>query len=163
MGRIDSKMKREPYPPRTILLCGVAQQDMALKLLTAAPLDGVHPLEFVLREQVKARGLDQNARMWVGPLADIAEQAYVNGRTYSAEVWHEQFKREYLPEDDDPELVLLVTKPEVYHKYSITPNGDRVLIGSTTQLSKRGMALYLEQVYAFGGNLGVQFHAAPGD
>ena len=39
----------------------------------------------------------QNARYWgKGVLAQIAEQATVNGRLYSAEVWHEQFKRDHI-------------------------------------------------------------------
>ena len=39
----------------------------------------------------------QNRRYWSGGvLAQIAAQAVVNGRLYSAETWHESFKRQFL-------------------------------------------------------------------
>lgn len=39
----------------------------------------------------------QNKRYWGrGVLAQIAEQAVVNGRLYDAAVWHEQFKRQFV-------------------------------------------------------------------
>lgn len=94
--------------------------------------------------------------MWSGPLKNISEQVWVEGRTYSADVWHHQMKVLYLPEEYDEEL----TK-EGYKKYDFTPTGERLLVGSTTQLTKKGFALYLEQIYAFGAGEGVQFSANP--
>lgn len=149
-------MNRDKYPTRTVRLVGQQQLEMAARILSGAPLDSQKPLEFVLREEPKVRKLDQNALMWVGPLEDIAKQAYVEGRTFSAEVWHEHFKELYLPEDFDPELTR-----EGYQKWDYTPGGTRVLIGSTTQLTIKGFAQYLEQVMAFGAGLGVLFHANP--
>lgn len=146
-------MKREKYPPRKIRLCSEVQRQTALRIIESAPLDEATPLEFLLREEVKARKLDQNAAYWVGPLADIAEQGYVNGRTYCAEVWHGYFKREFLPDEFDPELCR-----EGYRKWDIDPAGERVLVGSTTQLTVRGFAQYVEQIHAFGADLGVRFH-----
>lgn len=125
----------------------------AIAAIQNAPIDPAKPIEVVVREEQKVRKLDQNALMWVGPLRDIAEQAYVNGRTYSAEVWHEAMKEQFLPEEPDPEL----TK-DGYQKWDFTPSGRRILVGSTTRLTVKGFAQYLEQVYAFGANLGVQFH-----
>jgi hypothetical protein len=151
-------MKRQKFPTRTITLVGHQQLDTALHLLPHLPLDAEHPLELVVREKQKARKPDQNALYWAGPLRDIAEQAYVQGRTFSAEVWHEHFKREFLPEEYDEELC-----KEGYRKWDCTPAGERVLVGSTTQLTVKGMALYIQQVEAFGANLGVQFHANPND
>lgn len=151
-------MKREAFTTRTIYLRAEQQREIAIALLGNVPLDAGKPLEFVVREQVKARKPDQNALMWSGPLADIAEQGYVQGRTYSAETWHEHFKREYLPEEFDPELC-----KEGYQKWDYTPSGERILIGSTTQLTVRGFALYLQQVEAFGASIGVMFHANPNE
>lgn len=141
-------MSAQPFATRRFILVGEYQRDAAIALLTNVPLG----LEVLIRKPVKVRGMDQNALYWVGPLADIAAQAWVAGRQYSAEVWHEQFKRAYLPEEYDEEL----TK-EGYRKWDITPNGDRVLIGSTTQLTKKGFSQYLTQVEADGAGLGVQF------
>ena len=149
-------MTRDKYPTRKVLLRTQAQRDTAMRVLQNAPLDDAKPLEFVLREEVKARKLDQNALMWVGPLADIAEQAYVDGRKFSAEVWHEHFKREHLPEEFDPEQC-----KEGYRKWDYLPSGDRVLVGSTTDLTVAGFARYLGKVEADGANLGVEYHANP--
>lgn len=149
--------ERQPYPTRTILLPSELQRQTALTLLANAPLDPERPLEFVLRERPKARRPDQNALMWAGPLRDIAEQAYVNGRTYTAEVWHEHMKREFLPEDFDPVLC-----KQGYRKWDMNPRGERVLVGSTTELTVRGFALYLHEVEAYAQTeLGVQFSERP--
>jgi hypothetical protein len=145
-------MNRDKYPSRSILLVGDMQKNTAKLLIDHAPLDRINPIEVVIREPVKARKQTQNDLMWAGPLADIAEQAYVNGRTYSAEVWHEHMKAEYLPEEYDPEL----TK-EGYRKWDYKPNGERILVGSTTQLTVKGFAQYLTQIEAYGAGLGVMF------
>lgn len=145
------------YLTRTVRLDTPERKRLFILAVESAP-DFV---EGVIREPVRARKLDQNALMWVGPLKDLAEQAWVQGRTYSPEVWHEHMKRTYLPEDDDPELSRLVKNPETWRKWDITPGGERVLAGSTTDLTVYGMSQYLEQLYAFGAGLGVMFSAGP--
>jgi hypothetical protein len=144
---------REKYQTRQILLGNGMTKETAKSLIDNCPLDPVKPLEFILREAVKPRKADQNALMWSGPLADIAQQAWVQGRTFSAETWHEHFKREFLPESH----IEGMTK-EGYQKWDITPSGERVLIGSTTDLTVRGFSEYLEQIHAYGASLGVRFH-----
>ena len=152
-------MDRPDFKTRHIRLTGETVRAVAMAAISNAPIDPDKPLELILREEKKTRKPDQNQAMWAGPLRDIADQAWVEGRQYSIEVWHEFFKREYLPEDDDPELERLVR--DGYRKWDIDPAGERVLIGSTTQLLVRGMALYMEQIHAYGAGLGVVFHAAP--
>ncbi len=95
--------------------------------------------------------------MWVGPLKDISEQCYVEGRSYSVLIWNEHFKGLYLPEEYDPELC----KKETYKKWDYKPDGARILVGSSTELTIKGFAQYLTEIYAFGGNLGVEFHESP--
>jgi hypothetical protein len=148
---------RPTFGTRTIRLVGIAQRDTAVAALTHAPIDPERPLEVIVREEKKTRKPDQNAAMWSGPLRDIAEQAWVEGRQYSAETWHEHFKREYLPEHDDPEIAELAK--DGYRKWDHTPTGERVLVGSTTQLTVKGMARYMRQIEAEGALLGVMFHA----
>ena len=97
--------------------------------------------------------------MWVGPLADIAEQAYYQGRKYSDLLWHETFKRLYLPEGYDSELC----KKEDYKKWDFDRDSVCVLVGSTTDLTAKGFAQYLEQIYADGASMGVIFHANPNE
>lgn len=155
-------MNREKFKTRKIRLVGDAQLKAALSLIPNLPIDPKKPIELVIREEVKERKLDQNALMWVGPLKDISEQAYIEGRRFSEIVWHEHFKEQYLPNEFEPGFDPdLVKDSEKYKKYDYTPSGKRVLVGSTTDLSIKGFAQYLEQIYAEGANLGVQFHANP--
>lgn len=52
---------------------------------------------WVLEVKKRKRTAKQNRRYWgSGVLAQIADQACVNGKLYSAEVWHEQFKRQFI-------------------------------------------------------------------
>lgn len=150
-------MTRQKFEQRRLLLRGLEQVERAIALLRTLPLDDKKPLEVLVREEVKARKLDQNALMWAGPLKDIAEQAWIDQRQYSAAVWHEFFKSQFLPEFYDPDLC----KDEKYLKWDEGPGGGQVLVGSSTDLTIKGFAQYLEQIHAFGANLGVEFHEAP--
>ena len=123
-----------------------------MTIIDHAQLDGVNPLQLTFGEEIKARKPDQNALMWAGPLKDIANQVYLGGRTYSSELWHEYFKKEFLPEEFDPELC-----KEGYQKWDYDPSGERVCIGSTTDLTVKGFSQYLEQIYAFGAAQSVKF------
>ena len=147
-------MRQRLLNPQTFLLRGASQLAAVQRQLGNLPLDDENPLEVVIRERVKPRRLSQNALMWAGPLMDIAEQAWVGGKRFTAEAWHEHFKREFLPDEFDPELCL-----DGYVKWQITPRGDRVLVGSTTGLTVKGMAQYLQQVEAAGAELGVEFRS----
>ncbi|MGE5513006.1 MAG: hypothetical protein ACM31O_17370 [Bacteroidota bacterium] len=157
-------MKRPKFITRKIRLDTQARVELFVAAVRSAPVDPDKPLEGLVREEVKVRGLDQNALMWSGPLKDISEQAWVkdeNGvpRRYSDKCWHEVFKERYLPEDDDPRLEELAK--EGYRKWEPAPGGGRKLVGSTTELTVKGFSEYLEQVYAQGASLGVLFHANP--
>lgn len=145
-------MKRARFPTRKILVVSPAQLNTAVAVLKTVPVDAANPIEIRIGERVKGRNKDQNALMWAGPLRDIANQAYVNGKTYSADVWHEHFKREFLPEEADTELTR-----EGYQKWRHLPSGERILKASTGDLTTKGFSIYLEQIYAYGASLGVQF------
>lgn len=52
---------------------------------------------WVLAVTRRKRTPAQNRRYWgQGVLAQVAAQAVVNGKLYPAEVWHEQFKRQFI-------------------------------------------------------------------
>lgn len=155
------KSSRPKFNARLIRLSGLGPLQGALSLLKNLPIDPARPLEIEVREERKVRGLDQNAAYWAGPLRCISEQAWIAGRQFSAEVLHEHFKREFLPEADDEEIVDLVKDWHTYQKWAFTPNGERVCIGSTTQLTPKGFGRFMQQVEAFGAELGVQFSASP--
>ena len=143
---------RTEYLTKTIRLIGKLQIDTAINAIQNAPIDSDKPLEVIIREEQKGRSLSANALMWAGPLNDIASQAWVHGRQYSALIWHEYFKEKFLPDFPDPTQV-----KEGYRKYEETPDGKRILIGSTQKLTKHGFSLYMEQIYAYGADLGVRF------
>ncbi len=148
---------RDKFVQRKIRLVGPTQLATVMALIPTLPIDPSKPLEIVVREEVKSRKLDQNALYWAGPLKDIAEQCWIGGKQYTAEVWADYFKRLFLPEQYDVDLC----KDEGYIKWSYGPDGEPVLVGSSTDLTIKGFAQYLEQIYAFGANLGVEFHEAP--
>jgi len=96
--------------------------------------------KWVLSVKRMKRTTKQNKRYWGrGVLAQIAEQATVNGRKFSAEVWHEQMKRMFIG-------------------YEELPNGE--LIGkSSTGLSTVEFSLFCDQVEAYAATeLGVTFY-----
>ena len=95
---------------------------------------------WVLTVARRKRTSKQNKRYWgKGVLAQIAEQAVVNGRQYPAEVWHEQFKRQFIG------VIEL-------------PNGQ--LIGkSSTELDTAEFSAFCDQVEAWAATeLGVTFY-----
>jgi hypothetical protein len=146
---------RTDYLPKVIRLVGKLQADTAINAIQNAPIDIERPLEVIIREEQKSRSLSANALMWAGPLNDIATQAWVHGRQYSALIWHEYFKEKFLPDFPDPKQV-----KEGYLKYEETPDGRKVLVGSTNKLTKYGFNLYIENIYAYGAELGVKFSEA---
>lgn len=152
------RMSERPlFKTRTFRLVGHEQIGLLSAVVRNLPVDAVKPLEVIIREEKRARKIDQNALMWAGPLRDIAEQAWVHGKQFSPEIWHEHIKRECLPDETDSFSFDPSHVKDGYRKWDCTPKGARVLIGSTTQLTVNGMAHYLEQVYACGASLGVQF------
>lgn len=148
---------RAKFAARTFLLRDVRVLDNLLTVIRNLPLDAMFPLEVVIREQIKGRKLDQNALYWIR-VAEIAEQAWLDGRQFSGDVWHVYFRRELLPEVFDPEMCR-----EGYQKWQLDPSDERVLTGSTTQLTVKGFAEYLEAVTAFGASLGVIYSASPNE
>lgn len=149
---------RAPFGKRELLLRDEKVRERAIALLNNLPVDADHPLQIVVSEYKPPRKQSQNAFLWAGPLKDIAEQAFLDGRQYSAEVWMEYFKRELLPEEFDPELCR-----EGYRKYDYLPDDQRVMVGSSTQLTVKGFSNFVEQITAFGASLGVMFHASPNE
>lgn len=93
-----------------------------------------------LTARLKKRTPEQNRRYWGrGVLAQIAEQATVNGKLYSAEVWHELAKRKFIGVDE-------------------LPNGE-VIGKSSTSLTTAEFCEFCTQVEAWAASdLGVRFY-----
>lgn len=104
-------------------------------LSTVLQSGGRWVLTVTRRKRTKA----QNRRYWGnGVLKQIADQATVNGRLYSPEIWHEQFKRQFIGVEE-------------------LPNGQ--LIGkSSTGLTTQEFCEFSDQVEAYAAtDLGVVF------
>src|SRR6185312_2423184 len=147
---------RGRFATRTFLVSSEQVRDNLLNAVRNMPIDSAKPLQVLIREEVKVRKLDQQALLFAGPMRDLAEQAWLDNRQFSVEVWHTFCKQKFLPEDFDAELCV-----EGYVKWGIDPEENRILVGSTKQLTVRGYSQYLEQVFAFGASLGVSFHTNP--
>lgn len=94
----------------------------------------------VLTCKLRTRTSKQNSRYWgQGVLAQVAAQATVNGRLYSADVWHEQFKRMFIGVEE-------------------LPNGQ-VIGKSSTKLTTSEFCAFSDQVEAWAASeLGVTFY-----
>jgi len=109
-------------------------------------------LQVVVSEYKASRSNEQNAYMWAGILEPIAEQAFVAGQRFKAEVWNEHLKEIFLPE----------TNAKGMDKWMYLPNGGRRLMMSTSDLNHDEMGLYLTQIAAFAADeLGVLLPANP--
>lgn len=99
------------------------------------------PLRVIVTEEDRKRSTEANARYWK-LLSIIAENAWVDGRKFDKEVWHEMFARMYLPLE---EMVL--------------PDGEIIQRRQTTTALKVGaFSEYMQQVEAYASmELGVEF------
>lgn len=59
-------------------------------------------LAITVTEWKNKRSVEQNKRLWK-ILNEIAEQAWVNGDQYSADAWHEMFKRKFIGQEELPD------------------------------------------------------------
>lgn len=156
-------MTTNKYPTRTITIRDSRQIETLLNLIPNLPIRAKKPIQVIIREEIKVRSMSANDCMWACQLKCISEQAYVQSRTYADTTWHEMFKDMYLPETFlSPEHQAEIVK-DGYKKYDIRPDGKRVLVGSTTELTTKGFSIYLQQVEAYGANLGVIYSANPNE
>lgn len=125
---------------RTFVLRGQPQAQLLWAFLKAnweALAQAGKPLAVTVTEYKSKRSLEQNKRYWA-LLNEIAEQAYVGGQQFSAEAWHEHFKRKYIGCED-------------------LPGGGQIGI-STTSLAVSEFADYMTKVEQFAvTELGVEF------
>lgn len=64
-----------------------------VKANAAACVDRGRPLRVIVTEDEKKRNTEQNKRLWGYLYKTITEQAWVDGKQFSKEVWHEHFAR----------------------------------------------------------------------
>jgi hypothetical protein len=100
------------------------------------------PLRLIVTAEERQRNAQQNRFYWGAVLKQIAESAWVDGRQYDKDTWHEFFARRFGVLD---ELTL--------------PDGEIITRRkSTTQMSVGEFSEFLNQVQAYAGEtLAVEF------
>jgi hypothetical protein len=99
--------------------------------------DAGKPLSVSVAEHRAKRSGEQNRRLWA-LLNEIAEQAMLDGKHYSAEAWHEHFKRTLIGVEE-------------------LPGGGSVGI-STTTLNVEEFGAYMTRIEAYAAqNFGIEF------
>lgn len=144
-------MQRNKFQTRQFLLRSQQQVEAVIALVGNLPIESNFPLEVVLREPVKARGLDQNGLYWKR-VGEIAEQGWLEGRQYSKDIWHQFLAKYEMPEEVE------IKDGSKRSKWESMPDGTQAAI-STTMLSMACFAEYTTIVTAFGASLGVHFSA----
>jgi hypothetical protein len=95
------------------------------------------PLEVIVREAKSKRSNEANKRYWA-LLSEIADGAYVDGKRFSKEAWHEHFARLYIGVEE-------------------LPSGDTKAI-STTTLDVAAFGDYMTAIEAYAASeLAVEF------
>lgn len=82
---------------KTIILRGDVQANSLWSFLKhnwRAMADAGKPLAVSITEAKSKRSTDQNRRYWA-LVTEIAEQAWVDGKQFSKEVWHEHLARKF--------------------------------------------------------------------
>ena len=111
-------------------------------------------VEVIIRERTKKRTKQQNAFMWSSMVGDFEKQGWWEGRQLNSNAWHKMLKWGFLPEHAEEGI----TKPG-YVKWGLSLTGEKILLGSTKDLTTKGFSEYLERCYSFGAQeLGIQFH-----
>ncbi|MGI4812123.1 MAG: recombination protein NinB [Janthinobacterium lividum] len=113
-----------------------------IKANAKAFADRGEPLRIIVTAEEKQRNAQQNKLYWGGVLRYIAEQAWVDGRQFSADTWHEHYARMY-GECEDVTL----------------PDGEIIVRRkSTTKMTVGEFSGYIDRVRAHAAmNLGVEF------
>lgn len=109
-----------------------------LRLNWRVMADSGKPLAIRVFEYRAKRSDEQNALMWVW-LGQIAEQAYIGGRRFDADVWNQHCKEQLLPDETAAGK----------RKWMNLPNGERRLILSTTDLNVAEMTEYMDKLGAY--------------
>lgn len=111
----------------------------------AAALEGT-PLGVRVSPYKQSRSDEQNALMWVW-LGQIAQDAWIAGKQFGAEVWHEHCKQAFYPDENS----------RGDKKWRELPDGSMQCVGSTTRLDAQEMSDYMNKLAAFAANeLGVE-------
>jgi len=134
---------------REITIHGVSQLAGLVSLIKSnaqACIDAKTPIRVIVTTEEQKRNAEQNRYYWGMTLKTIAEQAWVGGKLFDAETWHEYYARKFGPHEDVE-----------------MPNGEIVSIRKST--AKMGVGEFTEYVRRIESDaateMGVIFPAMP--
>ena len=154
MGQTQQAVrKRNPIDKIIVLIRSEQQKELLSNKISNLPVDYDRPIQVVISEQTKARGLDQNGLMWLR-IGEIAKQVWRNNKQFDSDIWHRYLKLNEMPEEIE------LKDGTVRSKWVEMPDGGRDVI-STALLSARCFSGYITIIEAFGAGLGVMFSANP--
>lgn len=134
-----------------IVIANEQARNHAIARIRELPIEPAHVVK--LARYSKKRTKEQNGHQWAGMLGDFSKQGILNGRRFDEDAWHYYLKREFLPDYPEEGITL-----KGYKKWTESPDGELVLVGSTTKLTTKGFAEYIERCHAYGaGELGIRF------
>ncbi|MCM2312204.1 MAG: recombination protein NinB [Steroidobacteraceae bacterium] len=113
-----------------------------LKMNAGSAVERGKPLRVIVTEDEKKRNNEQNKRLWKAIYEQIAQQAWIDGRQFSKDAWHEHIAGLYMP------------KVEI-----VTPFGEIVSRRkSTSELTVSEFSEYMQKAEAYAASeLGVVF------
>lgn len=138
-------------PPKTFVL---RSEDQCLRLgafiksNASAMVEQGTPLAVRVYEYVPRASDEQRALIWI-VMGQIASEAWVKGRQFDAETWHEHAKRLLLPEETAKGTA----------KWRILPDGSRALAMGTEDLDRKEKSAYIDALLAWAAaDLGIDIH-----
>ena len=138
-------------PPKTFVLHSAAQWNLLsafVKANAAAMAEQGTPLAVRVYEYAAKASDEQRALIWI-VMGQIADQAWVKGRQFDAETWHEHAKRLLLPEET----------AKGKKKWRVLPDGTRALAMGTEDLSRKEKTVYIDSLLAWAAaELGIDIH-----
>ena len=138
-------------PPKTFVLRGPEQWKLLsafVKANAAAMVEQGTPLAVKVYEYAAKASDEQRSLIWV-ILGQVADQAWVGGRQFDAETWHEHAKRLLLPDET----------AKGKKKWRILPDGTRALAMGTEDLDRKEKTVYIDSLLAWAAaELGIDIH-----
>ncbi|MGB9149943.1 MAG: recombination protein NinB [Burkholderiales bacterium] len=131
---------------RHIIICTEADRLRVIGLINAnwsACAEDLKPLHIDISQKDETRRAKQNRYYFAGVLQQIAQKAWVNGKQYNADVWHEYYANKFAP------------KQEI----ELPSRELKTVRTSTTKMSVKEFSDYTSEVEADAAQeLGVKFY-----
>ena len=138
-------------PPKTYVLRSADQWNLLaafVKANAAAMVEQGTPLAVRVYEYAPKASDEQRALIWV-VMGQVADQAWIGGRQFDAETWHEHAKRLLLPEES----------AKGKKKWRVLPDGSRALAMGTEDLDRKEKTAYIDSLLAWAAaELGLDIH-----